>query len=163
MRRDWPAVDHIPPGVMFVNPLSTRKHIPAAFAVQWAEIVTTIITRYLSQTDPIGKTRALKYFQLLPSLLLRIDPLHGGRRPRAVAPSMSEWFAQVERGGWHPLGFDFRRGVAIAATRPMRGGSPTPERRKIQALALIWAGVLSKAVKTLLQSGLAVPSIAAVL
>ena len=163
MRRDWSAVDHIPSEVMFVNPLSTRKHIPAAFAVQWAEIVTTIITRYLSQTDPIEKTRALKYFQLLPSLLLRIDPLRGGRRSRAGAPSLSERFAKWERGDWHLLVFDLLRDVALAATRPVRSGSPTPERRKIQALALIRAGFLSKAVKTLLQTGLADPSVAAVL
>ena len=93
---DWSVIDRFPVTQALDCPFRISASVPTHLREQWRHAWVTVLTWYKeAKTDSADRTadtaRALKWFLLLPHLLLRL-PRRGGKRGRAAMNGRFEFF-----------------------------------------------------------------------
>ena len=93
---DWSVIDRFPVTQALDCPFRISASVPKHLREQWRHAWVTVLTWYKeAKTDSVDRTadttRALKWFLLLPHLLLRL-PRRGGKRGRAAMNERFEFF-----------------------------------------------------------------------
>ena len=93
---DWSVTDRFPVTQALDHPFRLSASVPKHLREQWRHAWVTVLTWHKeAKTDSTDRsadtTRALKWFLLLPSLLLRL-PRRGGKRGRAATNERFEFF-----------------------------------------------------------------------
>ena len=93
---DWSVIDRFPATQALDHPFRLSASVPKHLREQWRHAWVTVLTWHKeAKTDSADRTadttRALKWFLLLPHLLLRL-PRRGGKRGRAAMNERFEFF-----------------------------------------------------------------------
>jgi len=93
---DWSVIDRFPVTQVLDCPFRLSASVPAHLREQWRHAWVTVLTwckeaKTDSEDRTADTTRALKWFSLLPHLLLRL-PRRGGKRGRAATNERFELF-----------------------------------------------------------------------